>query len=156
MAAPKGNQFWRLRSRHGNTPVFDNPDKLWESACDYFEAVESNPLRAAELVKYQGEAKVKFVPKMRPMTIDGLCNFCGISNETWFQYAKKEQFLDVVKRVERIMRDQKFAGAAAELLNSSIIARDLGLVDKQSIQAGEVVWKVIYEDKNPLPDEESA
>ena len=33
-------------------------------------------------------------------------------------------------QVEDIIRTQKFEGASAELLNVSIIARDLGLADK--------------------------
>jgi hypothetical protein len=33
--------------------------------------------------------------------------------------------------VEEIIRTQKFEGASADLLNPNIIARDLGLADKQ-------------------------
>ncbi|MDC9826565.1 terminase small subunit, partial [Devosia sp. ZB163] len=36
-------------------------------------------------------------------------------------------------RVDEIIRAQKFEGAAAGLLNPNIIARDLGLADKQEL-----------------------
>ena len=35
--------------------------------------------------------------------------------------------------MEEIIRQQKFEGAAANLLNANIIARDLGLADKAEI-----------------------
>jgi hypothetical protein len=129
--APKDNQFWKARSSHGRKPIFEKPEDMWNACCEYFEWVERHPLTAAELVKYQGKAKVTKVPKMRAMTISGLCIFLDISQETWFQYRKKEGFSEVCTRVENIIRTQKFEGAAADLLNPAIIARDLGLADRR-------------------------
>lgn len=131
MAAPKGNQFWKARSSHGRDPIFESPEKLWEAAQEYFEWVDKHPLKAAELVKFQGNAKVKKVPKMRAMTLDGLQLFLDISHETWRQYSERNDFIAVTTRIDKIIRTQKFEGAASELLNANIIARDLGLVDKQ-------------------------
>ena len=37
MAAPKGNQFWMLRSKHGRDKLFATPEALWEAACEYFQ-----------------------------------------------------------------------------------------------------------------------
>ena len=131
MGAPKGNKFWMLRSSHGRKPVFSTPEALWEAACEYFEWVESHPLQAAELVKYQGNAKVRRVPKMRAMTITALVLFLDISHDAWRQYKERKDFVGVCTRIDAVIRAQKFEGAAAELLNPSIIARDLGLADKQ-------------------------
>lgn len=131
MGAPKGNQFWKARSSHGRKPKFKTPKVLWDACCEYFEWIDANPLEAAELVKYQGEASIKYVPKMRAMTIGGLCIFLDIDQSTWFDYAKKKGFSKVSTQVEEIIRNQKFVGAAAEMLNASIIARDLGLADKR-------------------------
>lgn len=69
------------------------------------------------------------LPKMRAMTISGLCIHLGISRQGWHEYRQKEDFSAICERVEDIIRDQKFSGAAADLLNPSIIARDLGLRD---------------------------
>nr|WP_261640834.1 DNA-packaging protein [Erwinia mallotivora] len=38
------------------------------------------------------------------------------------------------KRAEQIIYNQKFTGAAADLLNANIIARELGLADKREVQ----------------------
>lgn len=133
MPAPKGNRFWELRSSHGRKPKFESSDKLWEAACEYFEWVESNPLMSAELVKFQGEATVAEVPKMRAMTIQGLCLFLDITNQNLQEYGEREGFSEIVTRIKDVIYQQKFSGAAADLLNSNIIARDLGLADKKNV-----------------------
>jgi hypothetical protein len=131
MAAPKGNRFWEMRSSHGRKPIFTNPEDLWSACCEYFEWVEENPLWEAKLTSYQGVNTIETIPKMRAMTIDGLCIFLDVDRQTWNNYRGRKDFFGVVTRVEQIIRDQKFTGAAAELLNPNIIARDLGLRDKQ-------------------------
>lgn len=131
MAAPKGNQFWKQRSSHGRKPIFPDQDTLWEACCEYFEWVEGNPLEEAQAFAYQGNVKVQSLPKMRAMTITGLCIFLDIDRATWGEYGRREGFSVVTTRVEEIIRSQKFEGAAAGLLNPNIIARDLGLADRQ-------------------------
>lgn len=133
MAAPAGNQFWKMRSSHGRKPIFPDGEALWNACTEYFEWVEANPLYEAKAFAYQGEVTVSELPKMRAMTIGGLCLFLDIDESTWFDWRTKEAFSEVVSRVERVIRDQKFAGAAADLLNPNIIARDLGLADKQEL-----------------------
>lgn len=139
MSAPKGNQFWRARSTHGKAPIFKTPDDLWDACAQYFDWVEENPLWESKAFAYQGEVTLTDVPKMRAMTISGLCIFLDIARRTWDDYRGREDYMPVVTRVEEIISAQKFEGAAADLLNSNIIARDLGLRDKQDVDlAGKV------------------
>ncbi len=133
MSAPVGNQFWKARSSHGRKPIFASPEDLWNAAVEYFEWVEANPLYEAKAFAFQGVVTVESLPKMRAMTIGGLCIFLDIDQTTWSEYGRREDFFRVVTRVEAIIRDQKFAGAAADLLNPNIIARDLGLADKSEL-----------------------
>ncbi len=133
MAAPKGNQFWLLRSSHGNNPIFENPDDLWVAACEYFDYATDNPIQEAKIFNFQGEIVEGSVAKMRVMTEAGLCLFLDISDETFRNYKKKEDFIGVTKRIERVIYSNKFEGASAGLLNPNIIARDLGLTDKQEL-----------------------
>jgi hypothetical protein len=135
MSAPKGNQFWKARSSHGRKPIFAKPDDLWAACCEYFEWVEDNPLWEDKVTSYQGVNSHEPVAKMRAMTISGLCTFLDIVRDTWDEYRAREGFTDIVTRVEEIIRDQKFAGAAADLLNANIIARDLGLAEKQETKS---------------------
>lgn len=131
MAAPKGNDFWKVRSSHGRSPLFASADALWEACIEYFDWVDANPLWEDKVTSFQGINTHEPVAKMRAMTISGLCIFLDIDHTTWADYRTRKGFSPIVTRVEEIIRTQKFEGASADLLNPNIIARDLGLADKQ-------------------------
>lgn len=133
MAAPIGNSFWKARSTHGRLPIFASPDILWEAAVEYFDWVEANPLWEDKVTSYQGINSHEPVSKMRAMTIGGLCIFLDISRVAWLEYSKRQDFINVTRKIDEIIRDQKFSGAAADLLNANIIARDLGLAEKSEV-----------------------
>jgi hypothetical protein len=129
MPAPKGNKFWEARATHGREKTFSNPVAVWESCVEYFAWCHDNPLE--EAIVYQGELNDdQAKPLMRAMTLEGLFLFLEIDDETWRNYRQAEgyeEYFGIVKRVEYVIRTQKFQGAAAGLLNPNIIARDLGL-----------------------------
>lgn len=133
MSAPIGNRFWEVRSTHGRNPTFASPDDMWLAACEYFEWAEANPLKGEKLFSHNGRIVHGEFSKMRALTIEGLCNFLGITSRAWRAYREKEDFVPIIERVEQVMFEQKFAGAAADLLNANIIARDLGLADKAEL-----------------------
>lgn len=130
MAAPKGNQFWKVRSTHGRSPLFKDADALWAACAEYFEWVDANPLYEAKAFAFQGEVTIKPIAKMRAMTVASLCIFLDISQQAWSEYRQREGYVGVTTRVDEIIRVQKFQGAAADLLNANIIARDLGLAER--------------------------
>lgn len=134
----QGNQIWKMRKNNGgNTPKFGNPEDLEAKCLEYFQWVEDNPLKEAELVKFQGEAKEAHKPKLRAMSINALCLYIGIVERTWYLWKDTESelhrpdLIQVMQWAEGVIRAQKFEGAAADLLNANIIARDLGMADKQ-------------------------
>lgn len=133
MGAPIGNQFWKLRSKHGRDKIFETPDMLWEAACEYFEACDENQLME---IDFRGkDATEVSLPKMRAYTWAGLEVFCDITDEGLRSYKSKPEYKDfygVITRIEKIMYNQKFTGAAAGFLNPNIIARDLGLKESTS------------------------
>lgn len=134
MGAPKGNQFWKLRSKHGRDKLFSDPVLLWTESNQYFEWCDANPL---DSVEYNGkDAKKCIVPKMRAYTYAGLCNFLDCDTETFHKLKKDKDFIDVYTRICNIIYTQKFEGAAAGLLNASIIARDLQLRDNTDVTSG--------------------
>ena len=57
-------------------------------------------------------------------------SFC---EKTFANYRNNDDFIQVITRIEKTIREQKFTGAAATLLNPNIIARDLGLKDEQTV-----------------------
>lgn len=138
MAAPKGNQFWRLRSKHGRDKLFATPELLWEAACEYFEWCEENPLYETKAFAYAGEITQTEIPKMRAMTLSQLCFYLGCDENYFRQFEanlteKDKDFYTIIQDIKKTIYNQKFQGASADLLNSNIIARDLGLKDSQDI-----------------------
>lgn len=126
-----GNQAWKARTKHGRDKLFTTPEILWEACVEYFEWVEVNPLWECKSYQFQGQPFQDNVSKMRAMTKAGLCIFLDIDLETWENYKTYPNFLGVIKKVEAIIVEQKLTGAAADLLNANIIARELGLADKK-------------------------
>lgn len=131
MAAPKGNKYWQFRGKHGRDYKYQ-PEELWNEAVQYFEWVEDNPLLEEKGFAFQGVVTKETFAKMRAMTITGFCLFADIALKTFEEYKQLEDFSNIVTRIENIIREQKFTGAAAELLNPNIIARDLGLSDRSN------------------------
>lgn len=139
MAAPKGNKFWMARSTHGRRLKYQSAEVLWDACCEYFQWVEDNPLWEADLVKYQGEAKITKIPKMRAMTKSAMCRYIGLDMTNWDLYKERgDDFRRVIDDAENVIYTQKFEGAAADLLNPNIIARDLGLAEKKETNINEL------------------
>ena len=127
-----GNRFWEARSSHGRNPKFETADMLEDAIRQYFEWNEANPLYEAKLVSFQGASTIEAIPKLRAMTIAGMCMFIGITPVTWFEWKQsRSDFSNVITWAEETIYRQKFEGASADLLNPNIIARDLGLADKK-------------------------
>jgi hypothetical protein len=140
MAAPLGNQFWKLRSTHGRDTLFADGEMLWKAACEYFNWCDAHPWRKNELVKSGDMAgKIIGVPVARPYTMQGLCIYldCNLVYFNQFEKAlegkedeKSLGFSKIVTRIRETIYQQKFEGAAVGAFNASIIARDLGLAEK--------------------------
>lgn len=147
MAFKQGNTYWKLAK--GFTPGTEKkytPDELWVKAVEYFKWVEDNPLLEEKVF---GTGFKDTVNKMRAMTITGFCVFAGITSQTFFNYEKEQAYLDITARIRDIIYSQKFTGAAAGLLESNIIARELGLADKQEMKQDSTITTVMFgnEDK---------
>lgn len=137
MAAPVGNQFWKLRSKHGRDKLFATPELLWEAACEYFEWVDNNPLVKKDWVGKDGDEVYRELG--RPYTIHALCLYLGC-NTQYFKTFKAQlpdndkDFNTILTRIEETIYSQKFDGAAVGIFQQNIIARDLGLSDKKELE----------------------
>lgn len=135
MGAPAGNQFWKIRSKHGRDKLFESPDLLWKAATEYFEWCDKNPLKEEKGFAFQGVVTTEEFNKMRAYTLTGLCLYLGC-NDAYFRIFKaqladgEQDFNTVLDKIQMVIYTQKFEGAAADLLNPVIIARDLGLKDR--------------------------
>ena len=133
MAAPKGNQFWKLADPEclGKPRLFKTPTDLWNSVKPYFEWVDENPIikqstNTTSKGTFHNEESLQ-----KPYTWMGLYVFLGVSHLDF--YKEKEDFLGIYTHIGNIIRNQKFEGATAGIFNANIIARDLGLKEQQEI-----------------------
>lgn len=133
MGAPKGNEYWKLREKHGTEKTY-TPEQLHEKANEYFQWCIDNPLQEEVAYHYQGVITKDTISKMRAFTLKGLCNYLYIVANTFKNYEKEKDYFTVTTRIRQIIDNQKFEGAASGFLNPNIIARDLGLADKQEIK----------------------
>lgn len=129
MSAPKGNQYWKLAKSWGTDKAY-SPDVLWLKALEYFSWIETTPLQEEKV--FSNGKRMKSA-KMRAMTIRGFCIFAQISTVTFAKYETYQDYINITARIRDIIYTQKFEGAAAGLLETNIIARELGLIDKQQV-----------------------
>lgn len=131
MPAPEGNKYWEKREKHGRNKKY-TPEELWNKACEYFQWIDDNPWEKVDFVRGGEMAGTKVhLPTSRPYLITGFCVFADIDVKTFDAYGKQEDFLPVHTRIRDIIYTQKFEGAAVGAFNANLIARDLGLTDKQ-------------------------
>lgn len=144
MGAPKGNEFWKLRSKHGRGKLFSSPDEMWIAACEYFEWCTSNPWEKTETTIRVNGKDIKTTPTERPFTMEGLCRYLNCNTKYFNEFKKnlkenEKDFSDIVTRIEETVYQQKYEGAAVGAFNPSIIARDLKLTDKiETEHSGEI------------------
>lgn len=142
MGAPIGNQFWKLRSKHGRDKLFATPELLWEAACEYFQWCDNNPWYKIDFRGKDNE-EVK-IPKERPYTLTGLCLYLNC-NQAYFRNFKlqlpkdEKDFNAIISRIEETIETQQFEGATVGAYNANIIARKLGLSDKSEVEQKRVI-----------------
>lgn len=134
---------WQLRSVHGRAKIFGNGELLRAEAKLYFDWCDKNPRMRAELVKHQGHAEQYDVPVGRPYTMDGLCNYLGVSGG-YFRAAKanldakiakqlatveEEELREAIAWVEDITRNDQIEGGLVGQYNANLVSRLQGLAD---------------------------
>lgn len=135
----------------GRPRAFGSPIEMWERAVEYFEWCEKSTINESKVFNNQGEIVNALIPHMRAMTQHGLCSFLNIGVSTWHDYKNKAEFSEVTEAIEQVMYEQKFTGAAAGMLKENIIARDLGIIDKDDGKISAVVHNIM-----PVPMADSA
>jgi len=122
-----GNRAWAARRSPGRRRRFADPDALEAACIRYFEWCAANPLIRHEPVVYRGKVTMMLaVPRLRALTLAGLCVHLGIGRSTWRDYRARPAFSPVIEWVENTVWVNQFEGAAAGLFDRRIVARMLG------------------------------
>lgn len=146
LQADDEGELWARRiGRRTNVRKYSEPDILLACCIEYFRWAKRTPIKEPRLFSYMGDVTESYIEKPRPLTIEGLCAFLSITQRTWWNYRNETELSEVCEWVENIMFDKNFSLAAAELLNPSIISRQLGLADKQEVQTHAVIEDIEWE-----------
>ena len=141
MAAPKGNTYWQLVKnwKVGADPAY-TPEGLWVKAIEYFEWADNNPYTS----KAASAGKSVGVSKRRPYTLGAFCIYANICENTFRNYRENEAYMQVTTRIDQIIYTQKFEGAMIGEFNPNIVARDLGLVEKQEVKQDNTITTIRF------------
>lgn len=142
MGAPAGNQFWKMRSKHGRDRIFTEPNILLDAAYEYFKYQSDRAWLKKEAVK-GGEftGQIIDVPIASPFSLEGLCLFLGVHTKYLIEFEKglkpndveiDKDFSNIVTHIREVIYLQKSEGAIVGAYNASIIAKQLGLTEKIS------------------------
>ena len=152
MSAKEGNKYWENRKKHGRSKAIRTPKALWGHACDYFQRCDDNPWIRVDF-KGKDVDRVE-IPTSVPYTWDGLENYLfeinvisKLDDYKSNRDGRYNDFVDIITRIDKIIRDRKMTGAIVGVYNSNIIARDLGLAEKREVET---------DDKKPKTPEEKA
>lgn len=121
-------------STGGRARMFETPDDLRDACLGYLEWADANPLIEEKHFCAQGQIFTAEMKKPRAVTIVGLCLYLGIHRHTWQNYRISDEFDLVCDEIEDRMKQYKFENAVAGLMNPTLIARDIGLVEKQEVK----------------------
>ena len=163
MAAAKGNQFWKIRSKHGRDKLFATPDLMLEAAEEYFQWCDDNPWVSTEISSSDKGNYSKEKPTTRPYTLSGLCIYLGCSESYFrtFEHNNTENvddFIAVIETIKDIIKTQQYEGAIVGAFKENIIARLQGLKEQTentnlNINSVELTKEEVKEINKSLEDE---
>ncbi len=105
------------------------PQQLAQKFEQYKADVANNPF----FKEVPTRGGVERIAVMRPMTIVGYCNFAGIAQTSFYEYAKREPYADIIARVREEIEENLVSGAVANIFNANLVARILHISDHQDV-----------------------
>lgn len=141
------NTFFNFDISGGKESFKDVPNviSLFKS---YLEFCEDNPIEIEEVAGK--DAKIVNLNKKRVATVEGFCNYIGISLVAFVKYSKSEQFKDVCEAIRNAIFSHAFEHASAGSLSANLIGRYLNIAEKKEITANVNQKVILYV---PTPNE---
>ena len=130
------DHFWTAAPRGGRPHKFNSPLHIAQLATEYFEWVESHPLKKEIVQFYMGEEVRAIQYARRPMTLEGLYLFIGCPYATWRAYRNGHngpEWMQIIRAVEDAVRQQKLEGALTGFFNAPLVGRLLGIAEKTEV-----------------------
>ena len=136
------------------------PQMLWQLACLYFRDAQNDFIIKRDYIKSGEHAgEIVELKVQRPFSHTGLEMFieahgiaARISDFRTNKDGKYPEFREVAERIDSIIRQDKFDGAAVGNYNASLMIRELGLAD--NVQANLAVEQPLFSDLPSIPKAE--
>lgn len=84
------------------------------------------------------------MPTMRPYTWEGLTDYCfeknviqDLEDYRFNTGGRYSEFKGIIRAINTVIFDRNFSGAAMEMLNPNLIARQLGMAEKTHMTVAE-------------------
>lgn len=141
MGFEKGNQYWKLRAKHGRNRIITDPILLSENIDEYFQWCIDNPIIE---IDYRGKDLSKIeLPRPRAFKKEELARYVGMSEWRLLEDLRSvsSDFSRIIKETENIIADQKYTYAIVGMFNPLIVSRDLGLKDHSEVHTKDITPK---------------
>ncbi len=139
---PASNKYEEWLKNVGRKKKIQSPEELYKFFCDYREHEKNDPHKRQDFIR-GGEAagtKVDF-DVVFPLTWDGfeayLAELGIITNLDKYKMnfqGSYDEFVDIIRVIDKIMFKHNFNFAAIGAVKENIIARKLGIHDKQVLE----------------------
>ena len=153
MPAPKYNQYWKERKKHGPNRIFNSEDEVLDKAQEYIEYCKNNPIFIEDFIKSGQQAGEKvYLERPRIPTQKGFTVFLGIDESTLYNYLNEDKNKDLFKcfkYVCEVFQSELSDNAITGQANPMIAARILGLKEKQDITSNGESISLNVSVKNP-------
>ena len=140
----------------GHRKAIGTPTELFELFIEFKKWIFSEPIMKAEFNAKVGD--IVYIPLQRPLTWSRFDTWIAdkgiIEDLEDYRQNRDDRYSDyggIITRINREMKANKFEGASVGIFNANIIARDLGLVDKQELENNihlkdKINLNIIFED----------
>jgi len=133
MAIPEGNQLWELTCKQPHAKLFASSRLLWRAAGDYFRWCDEHPWVASKSKQKANGTETDEAPTQRPYSVAGFLLYIHLPESGWEQQKQTapEEVRQTMQRIESTIDTQLLEGALTGAFNATVVARKLGLADKQ-------------------------
>lgn len=136
MAAEQGNKYYKLRSKDGRNKVFESAKDLNTEIENYFNEKSNSFINKPDIIKSGESAGANIQMRIDDFpTKEELAIYLGFAKwESLKNYKEySDDFLEVITWAETVIYNWKLKYTAIGVLNANIIARDLGITDRQDL-----------------------
>lgn len=147
------------KNKVGAPRKISTPEILWLHFVNYRKWNEEHPWYKAEVIKSgQLAGQIVNVPTQRPLSWFSFYSWLRTNNIASKAREYKDnskgaysEFSAIITRIDEEIFTHKFEGACVGAFNPSIIARDLGIADKQELKTTEsqiVIFEIPNDGRN--------